>query len=188
MTRNDGQFDNNDALDRALDAALANHTTVEPRAGLEARILANLRTVGQSREVTTWRWGLAAALAMIVMALGVAWRFEMPSQPNIAIQPPAFVAPADALTPVVHRDVVHKRPRKIHGAQAQESAAANPRLDTFPSPQQLSKEEIALTRYVREFPAEARLIAQAETEDEVQLEKEMEQARSDAGSSSQQER
>ena len=63
-------------------------------------------------------------------------------------------------------------------AQPREVAAANPKLDQFPSPQPLSAEEIALARYVRNFPKEAQFVAQAQEEFEIEIEKEM----NDAGS------
>src|SRR5678816_2119418 len=79
----------NDELDRALDAALAKYAAVVPRAGLEERVLANLR-IEQSREATHgwWRWTLAAALAIVVVvAVALSWRSARPTQPVIANHP-----------------------------------------------------------------------------------------------------
>ena len=47
MTNHEGHRRESDDLDRALDAALAKYTSVEPRAGLDERILANLRAVSR---------------------------------------------------------------------------------------------------------------------------------------------
>jgi hypothetical protein len=58
-------------------------------------------------------------------------------------------------------------------AQPREVGAANPKLDQFPSPQPLSAEEIALVEYVRNFPEEAQLVAQAQEEFAIETEKEM---------------
>ena len=53
-------------LDRVLDAALAKYAAVEPRDGLEARILANLRTEqAESLRRVWWKWALVAATAAI---------------------------------------------------------------------------------------------------------------------------
>ena len=49
-------------------------------------------------------------------------------------------------------------------------AAANPKLDQFPSPRPLSEEEQLLVRYVHEFPEEAVLIAKAQAESEKEIE------------------
>src|ERR1700752_2908168 len=69
--------------DRVLDAALAKYAAVEPRAGLDERILANLRAE-QTRTSNRagWRWGLAAAvIAVLVVALSLAWRSGKPTHP-----------------------------------------------------------------------------------------------------------
>ena len=63
-------------------------------------------------------------------------------------------------------------------AQPRKTVAADPKLDQFPSPQPLSAEEIALAQYARNFPKEAQLVAQAQEEFEIEIEKEM----NDAGS------
>ena len=73
-----------DELDSTLDAALTKYATVEPRAGLEDRILANLRAE-QARVLDRAWWQVhfmacsAAALAVVVvMALALAWRSGQP--------------------------------------------------------------------------------------------------------------
>ena len=62
-------------LDRVLDAALAKYAAVEPRTGLEERVLANLRSAAPSANGTWWRWSFAAAAAAVLLiALTLAWR------------------------------------------------------------------------------------------------------------------
>jgi hypothetical protein len=63
--------------------------------------------------------------------------------------------------------------------------AAEPKLDQFPSPRPLSKQEELLARYAREHPQEANLIAQAQAELEKQdlLEFEKQDARRPARNS-----
>ena len=72
-----------DELDRMLNAALAKYAAVEPRAGLEDRILAKLRadeepSVGRA----WWQWGLAGAVAVIVIVGVLAWRSSRISHCN----------------------------------------------------------------------------------------------------------
>jgi hypothetical protein len=55
-------------------------------------------------------------------------------------------------------------------------AAAEPKLERFPSPQPLTQEELALVRYVQSFPQEATLIAQAQEEFELETQKLMNEA------------
>src|SRR4051812_22074976 len=85
------QTHKNDELDRALDAALAKYATVDPRSGLEQRILARLqRERGHVPARAWWPWGLAAAFATVVFViLGMAWTGIRPA-PTIAIHPPAI--------------------------------------------------------------------------------------------------
>jgi hypothetical protein len=68
--------------------------------------------------------------------------------------------------------------------------AAYPKLDQFPSPQPLSEQELALARYVHDFPREATLIALAQAEHEKEIQQEMEDASSQTNNhdSEQQER
>ena len=72
-------------LDSALDAALAKYAAVEPRAGLEDRVLANLRIEQARMPVRAWwRWSVAGALAAVVfVALALAWRPFKPSPASV---------------------------------------------------------------------------------------------------------
>ncbi len=175
---------NQDEFDRELDAALAQFAAVEPRAGLEERVLSNLRSAaaeaaaGEAQDRRWWWWTLAAALtAMIMVALTLAWRPEKPSgKPSVVAQhpggtmqnaPPAetklvsaargnLVPPHSAQT--AHRSW-HSTPSVV--------AADSPKLDQFPSPQPLSAQEKILADYVRQFRDQAVQIARV-TNAEVQ--------------------
>ena len=58
-----------------------------------------------------------------------------------------------ARVPPVRKQNRHKTSTKL---------AADPKLDVFPSPRPLSEEELALARYVRNFPSDAKQVAQAQ--------------------------
>jgi hypothetical protein len=165
------------ALDRELDAVLAEFTAAEPRIGLEERILANLR-LEQTREAQHpwWRWPAVAALAgVILVTLFVARRPGKPAQNSAAHHPPATAQTDPAQTQVAdnggsgtiqpHEAGLAKRrkPRPIPGPA--KVIAPEPKLDEFPSPQPLSEQEIILTHYVRNYPEHAALIAQARTDE-----------------------
>jgi hypothetical protein len=165
--------DEADELDRALDAALVKYAAVEPRAGLEERILASLRAEPTRDSRHMWlRWSLATALALaVVIAVALGWRSAKPGQQRIAKHPPA-VQPSSKLPPPIlaanapknghilapHRRIAHTSQPALVAA-----AAANPKLDVFPSPQPLSEQEKMALDYVREFPEEATLMARAQT-------------------------
>jgi hypothetical protein len=171
------QDSQNDELDRALDAALTKYSSVEPRAGLEARILANLRAQPATPSHAWWRLGLAGALAaMVIVAMTVAWRSGRTMHSQLASHPtnieqirrPADPPEATASerlhgntpTRATHRGGAIAVGRSAPRARA--VAEADPRLDVFPSPRPLSEEELALARYVRNFPSDAKLVAQAQ--------------------------
>ncbi len=165
-----GEAQREDDLDRVLDAALAKCAAVEPRAGLDERVLANLRAErARAPERSWWRWGFAAAVLVIGAAL--AWRTAKPPQPVIVNRPvetqtaptqESQTANAGAETAPARVPPMRKQNRRPISTKR----AADPKLDVFPSPQPLSEQELALARYVRNFPGDAKLVAQAQAASE----------------------
>lgn len=159
-------------LDRILDTALAKYAAVEPRAGLEGRILANLRAErSQVRSRSWWKWGLAAAVAaMFVIALALALRPGKSSKPTIASHANLTVQPAHKPEePSMSRDriAVKDMPKPVHRLRihsySQTTTALVPKLDQFPSPRPLTEQEKMALEYVRNSPVQAALIARAQT-------------------------
>ena len=176
-----------DDLDRALDAALAKYSAVEPRVGLEERILANLRAEQAKPPARSWWFrGAAAALAavVIVTATALLWKSGRPSHPAVAGHP-SITTPAPERRVQTASNPTENMVRPQHGARIPRagahhsqsvSAAAAPKLDHFPSRLPLGVEEMALARYVQSFPSDARLIAQAQEEFELETQKLMNDA------------
>ncbi len=209
-----------DAIDRALNTALAKYSAAEPRVGLEERVLANLRSERDNLRESWWRRPITivpvSALAAIMIVTAVlAWRFERP-HPSSATKRSPVTAPRDkpgsqpaGSHATEHPEGGRKNPggaqmalsvksahehraqaQSVRGQSAEGIATPTPRLDQFPSRQPMSEQEAALIRYVREFPAEAVMIAQAQDEYEKELEKrkEAERAESEPSNSDLQER
>src|SRR5438270_3919181 len=176
--------ENWDRLDRMLEAALAKYAAVEPRPGLEDRVLANLRAERTRMPVHAWwRWSVAAVLAVVIVAMALAWRSGKSSLPVVAdhstaqlqgtkepVKQPgsdidragvASVKPGPARNKTGHR---HRHSVEV---------APHPKLDQFPSPQPLSEQEIALARYAHQFPQEATLVALAQVEYEKEIQQQM---------------
>jgi hypothetical protein len=169
-----------DELDSALDAALAKYAAIEPRAGLEDRVLANLRAEwSRASERAWWRWGVAGALATVVvvaLALALAWRSSEPSRPVVANHSSATTeaakGPARLVTSSSGAVANERHPQASTGARTrimnhvrrETVVAANPKLDQFPSPRPLSEQERILQSYVAENPEKAVLIARARSE------------------------
>ena len=165
-----------DEFDRMLDAALAKYAAVEPRTGLEERVLASLRAE-QARvpDHAWWRWSaIAAVAAVIVVAVALSLRSDKPSHPVVGNHPPTpMQAPKERgmeIIAIAHRSGT--RPARPSTAQKPEmrpsppegAIARAPKLEQFPSPQPLSEQEKLLQNYVAENPEQAVLLARARTE------------------------
>jgi hypothetical protein len=167
-----GQNPAGDDLDYMLDAVLAKYAAVEPRAGLEERVLASLRSERANVPARAWRrWGLAAALAaVVVIALALAFRPTRPSRRVIVNQVPVVAPnPREPEKQFANRAANADRLRGHELAKrsgrglrpTQTKVAAAPKLDQFPSPQPLSEQEKLLAEYVGSYHEEAVLIARA---------------------------
>ncbi len=159
-----GWTETNDDLDRALDAALAKYAA-EPRIGLEARVLANLRSAQADAPQRTWlRWAPLSAAAVVLIA-GLVWKTG--TKPNVAFNQ---TVPVPQVSPLPQNSAVQPetgaktivRMTAHHPRHA--SRPARPRLDQFPSPQPLSQQEQLLASYVSQFHDQAVLVARARAE------------------------
>jgi len=157
------------ALDRELDAALAKYALAEPRAGLEERVLANLRGAQKHAAGGWWGWTAAAALAAAVILVVASLTVKMEQRVPGITERSAPVAtqkivPCGVEMPDAHRTQVSKP--AVHVARRQPAIVTSaPRLEQFPSPQPLSEQEAILAGYVSRYPEHAALIAQARTEE-----------------------
>ena len=167
-----------DSLDRELNAVLAKYATVEPRTGLEQRILANLAAQQEHAAAKVWwRWpALAVLAAMILVAVSLAWKLRIPVQ-KVAMHRPATTQSREhAATQVANNigsglirsqkaaSARRLRPRLVSHSATSIASASAPKLEQFPSPQPLSEQEAILAGYVTKYPERAALIAQARTE------------------------
>jgi hypothetical protein len=147
--------------DQWLDAALKRYGEAEPRPGLEGRVLVNLQSA-DAAPLQRWRWRTAlAAVAILVGGAAVLIRNHTASAPEVVIRQPQ-TPPSIAAAPVVASapEATGRPAARRQTVQTQ----AEPRLPQFPSPQPLNAEEKALARYIADRPAEARQMAQAQTE------------------------
>lgn len=165
----------NDELDQLLDAALATFAAIEPRPGLEQRILANLRVEKkQAVAGTGWKWSLAAAALVAVAAMALAWRSNRPPRQVITHHVPVTVqgpeksgvqiatGNGNAQHPAGHGPI-HKVDSPPTYPQAM--VAANPKLDQFPTPLPLTEQERILASYVAQYPEHAAVVAEARMDD-----------------------
>jgi hypothetical protein len=166
---------NEDDLDQWLDRALQQYGDVEPRAGLEIRILANLASE-ERKQVQGRAWIAAAsvcgAVAVIVAAVLIVGLHL--HQSGVATVPVNAVPLAAARNSGdQHSSVakVIKPQRRNRGSRAAVSSMLpTPKLPQFPSRRPLSEQERLLQEYVTQFPDQARLVARQQAETEVEME------------------
>ncbi|MBZ5680384.1 MAG: hypothetical protein LAO24_09795 [Acidobacteriia bacterium] len=162
-----------DALDRELDAALARYASIEPRAGLEQRILANLRIEGQKvPHRGLWHWSALAAMAvaLIVAAWVAGWKSLWPRPDNKAQQPstmtPSSRPGKQTVSNGERNGVRPHRPMPVRRSAGRRGhppvmVAAQPKQEQFPSSRPLSEQERILADYVASYPEHAVLVAEA---------------------------
>jgi hypothetical protein len=167
-----------DQFDQLLDGALQQYGNVEPRVGLEGRVLANLKA--QNRFVPHRRWAsvfaITAGICAVSLIVGVVATRHHSGKPIESVSRPPAVA-SSASTDLAMETSVREKPRTKSARPGTEIAAEtatakpSPRLSQFPSQRPLSEQEELLVRYVRESPQEAVLVARAQAEREKELEK-----------------
>lgn len=172
-----------DVLDLALDEAVRKYAAVEPRPGLEQRVRAQLQSEStRLPRRSGWQWSAAGAIAaLLVIVAALAWRSNKPvkmvsqQRPSSAVERAQPSATRVAVNSEIQTTAVtqprHKAMRHhIHQTLA---VADAPKLDQFPSPEPLTKEELALVRYVRGFRQDAVIVANAQEEFEKEVEQEV---------------
>jgi len=152
-----------DQVDDLLDAALKRYGEIEPRAGLEGRVLARLAQENHTNWRRPWAWESAAAFACllaVVAWIGIVGRRE---RPNINRQAAKIVNREHQL------EIAAVRPRINDTRSTQKNSArkgpqqaryTTPRLEQFPSPRPLSEQEKLLVAYASEYPKQAAELAQ----------------------------
>jgi hypothetical protein len=164
-------------FDEVLNKALRQYGNVEPRIGLENRILANMEVAG-TRAHSGYRWVLAGAIATaLVIAIGGGiWHQALIPKQNV----PASAVSQNALgevssatvprTPQIAKTRASRQRRHV-AAGSSVASTRSPKLDQFPSPLPLSQQELLFASYAEHFPKEALLIAQEQRdfEEEIRL-------------------
>jgi hypothetical protein len=145
-------------LDSLLEEGLSSYSSQEPRPGLELRVLNRLRNAGPSVRFVFPRW----AFAIPALACGLvlfAWLHTLPvqqpvvqlkvTQQKVAPEAPTFT---EAAIIPASRVQVERKPRSVA------KRAPLPKLQQFPSPAPITKEERALLAFVARSPDKAREI------------------------------
>jgi hypothetical protein len=164
-------------FDFELDAALAKYAAVEPRAGLEHRVLANLRAERERAVQREWWRGRVfagtATAAAIVGAL-ILWRGESVRPAPVAVIPARHVDEvgrardsaggtagiARAAIELTAKPVGRHEKVRAENSSAEFVSTDAPKLEQFPAPEPLSDREKLLLQYVDSDRANAELVAE----------------------------
>lgn len=162
-------------LDRLIDAALATYADAHPGENLAEHILTRLANEPAPRPRLAWQpWAIVAFSAAIYLLLLVHSRsaftkpYTAPPIQSALVQNPT----ATAGSPHTHGARTPGAARQINGAAPHRQPFAAtavpqplPKLDVFPTPTPLTRQERALAVYIAHTPqAEQEALAQSEQE------------------------
>jgi hypothetical protein len=146
-------------IDEWLEGALERRGRAEPRPGLENRILANIKTERERVPVRVWSWWPVWAGAAAILLIGGMASVRRNHEVGLPVVSHVTAPAASKTLEPGITAAAKKSPRP-----STRKPAAAPRREQFPSPQPLSEQEQILARYIQQFPREAVLVAQAQTE------------------------
>lgn len=148
---------NEKRLDEVLDSLLAAYSDVEPRPGLETRLISQLRAEAETetvcRPMFLWLWtsSAVAALAMVLIAVYILRPGDIPQPPAI---PVAGVPHLPVATPSNGHSPTVKEPRRPAATVEPAVIAEDVRQEVFPTPVALSPQEELLLKYLARTPRE----------------------------------
>lgn len=164
-------------VDELLDSLLSQYASVEPRPGLETRVLAQIAQSRRNSElgVKGWRWlvagGALVASAVALVILLMVFRAEQQphASPRIA-QRGNTQQKHDVPKSLIKRSAVatsrpvHKQ-KRILVQPARQDAASAERPAVFPTPVPLSQQERLMFTYMANTPREE-VVSQITTDDQ----------------------
>ena len=156
-------------LDHLLDALLASYSDVQPRPGLETKVVAQLREHASQKRAWLWPWNwvwagaATAALATLIFIVRLERPVEPPQPLVIHADWSLLHQPGSAVeqTPQVVKRTVQPHHREMV------VVAADTRPDVFPTPAPLSDQEKLLLRYLART-ARHEIVAQSHPDEPVE--------------------
>lgn len=158
-------------IDQMLDSLLASYSSVEPRPGLETRILANLRDSARRKESHEWwqlKWiwvgAATATVAIIIDAVLINGGRHVAPPTNVMIKTsqPAPQPEIQSNVPIAHEKaaMIHHHHPPLPKQKQNVALALKERPAIFPTPSPLSEQERLLLSYYSRTPREE-MIAQS---------------------------
>ncbi len=162
--------DRKQKIDEWLDSGLKHYTNAEPRQGLESRLVATLRAETQHCSLGAWTMGLAMAVVVAVSATLLLVRRPVLESSRPTGQPSALpnkspVRPQSRSGSAVTAKSVLRHPTFLRAVPGEQKVGGEyPRIDQFPSPRPLNKQEELLVHYLQQRRQEAVKVARAQAE------------------------
>jgi hypothetical protein len=155
-------MEHKDNLDRFLDHALSSLNDATPREGLEQRILANLAANKTRRSSWRWLWVAVPAAAVILLAVLLVPKPSHNQDTNVPNPSPEITRPVPPLEagsgPMQDQPKrattarIRRSPKVRAEVAAKAQVNAEPRLATFPSPDNGEQQARLLLQFVRQHP------------------------------------
>jgi hypothetical protein len=155
-------------VEELLDSMLATYSAVDPRPGLEMRVLAILKAAREKQR--PWfglqsMWAGAAAAVLAVIALIFLLRSEEKRQPPAIEAVHTTQQPAPKIAREQGPDRPPAHPATVYPVgKAGTQQIADTRPDVFPTPAPLSEQEKLMLRYLAGTPREE-IVAQSHVDD-----------------------
>jgi hypothetical protein len=150
-------------IDEMLDSLLASYSSVEPRPGLETRILANLRDSAISETLPgwwnfKWLWAAVVAAGIIIAAVVIHEQQRTTAPTNVVVKnsKPVPQPEIQSNVPVAHEEaaMIHHHHPPLPKQKQNATLALNERPAVFPTPAPLSEQEKLLLSYLAGTPRE----------------------------------
>ena len=146
-------------LDELLDSALSEYSAVEPRPGLEGRILARVQDAEEQQPAWWWSTGwllvgaVGGAIAVIVLSVLFSRPVEKRQQAQAHKEQPAmsYAQPDHRVATNPPRIQRENRP---HRTETQLELSRRDRPSVFPTPTGLSEQERLMLAYLAQTPKE----------------------------------
>jgi hypothetical protein len=154
-----------DAIEQLLDSGLSRYSAVEPRPGLETRILARIAdsrsTASSTRAILRWALGagLAAALAGVIAFSFLSGPLTRAPHATDTAKTPTQPAGGAPVAQAQRRQNHVPQVRAAHSRKAavRKVRTVDVRQEIFPTPVPLSEQEVLLLRYLSHTPRQEQL-------------------------------
>lgn len=145
-------------LDELLDSALSEYSAVEPRLGLEGRILARIQNTAEQPQARWWSTGwlvaaIGAAIAVIMLGVLFLRPVHKPQQVQVRKEPAFNQTQPDNNRMAQKLRTVHEG-NHPHRVSVRPELARSDRPSVFPTPTGLSEQERLMLAYLAQTPKE----------------------------------